>query len=499
MLFTILRDGEISMWDLVYNQQKRICSIVMIFILGFSLNTHAQQGKSQNVAEDSIAVANQRVVLIDNIFVTGNKKTKSRIITRELSFKIGDQISYATLQNMIKADRDKVYNTKLFNTVEVGILELDIDKVDIVIKVTERWYLFPIPLIDIIDRNFNDWWVNHDHDFNRIIYGLSLYHFNMRGMNERMTLTAQFGYSRRYEFEYDVPYIDKSQQNGLGVFIKYIEYNNLHYDNFQNKRVFHDSEDILKTNVFTGINYVRRNSFYTRHYVDLRYSDSNIADTILVLNPNYLGIDGNKQQFFSLAYTFSHDKRDIVAYPLVGYRIAATIEKVGLGIFDDIDITRFRASYSRFLKWQKGFYFSNYSAVYLSTPGIQPYSETKGLGFGNDAIRGYELYVIHGQHYFVNKTSLKKVLLAGSTEMDNFPLEQFKHFPYAFYLKTYFDVGYASNTQNYEGNQFLADQLLLGGGVGLDIVTMYDVVVRLEYSWNSIGDNGFFFHIQSEF
>ena len=179
--------------------------------------------------------------------------------------------------------------------------------------------------------------------------------------------------------------------------------------------------------------------------------------------------------------------------------MAAFVEKVGLGIFDDVDITRFRASYSRYMKLKKGFYFSNFSSVYFSTPNTQPYSETKGLGFGNDVIRGYELYVIHGQHYIVNKTSLKKVLFAGSKEMTNFPLEQFRHFPYAFYLKSYFDIGYSSNTQNYEGNKFLADQLLFGGGLGLDIVTMYDLVVRLEYSWNSLGENGFFFHIESEF
>lgn len=487
------------MHKLGYGQQKLVLSIVFILFLGFTTNALAQGGEANPSSADSLNVDDQRIVFIDNIFVTGNKKTKDRIIIREVSSNIGESYSLAILQKMIKADRDKIYNTKLFNTVEVAILELDIDKVDIVVKVTERWYMFPIPIIDIIDRNFNDWWVNQNHDFSRIIYGLSLYHFNMRGMNERMTLTAQFGYSRRYEFEYDVPYIDKSQQNGLGVFVKYIEYNNLHYDNFENKRVFFDSEELLKTNVFTGINYVRRNSFYTRHYIDLRYSDSNIADTILVLNPNYLGIDGNRQQFFSLAYTFSLDKRDIVAYPLEGYRMAAFIEKAGLGIFDDLDIIRFRASFSRYIKWKKGFYFSNFSSLYLSTPNTQPYSETKGLGFGNDIIRGYELYVIHGQNYIVNKTSLKKVLLAGSTEMKNFPLEQFKHFPYAFYLKSYFDIGYSSNTQDYEGNQLLADKLLFGGGLGLDIVTMYDLVVRLEYSWNSIGENGFFFHIESEF
>ena len=123
----------------------------------------------------------------------------------------------------------------------------------------------------------------------------------------------------------------------------------------------------------------------------------------------------------------------------------------------------------------------------------------KGLGFNNDVVRGYELYVIHGQHYFVNKTSLKKVLLSGSKKLNNFPLEQFSHFPYAIYLKTFFDMGYSVNTRQNEGNSPLSDQLLFGGGMGLDIVTMYDIVIRLEYSFNSIGENAFFFHIQSEF
>ena len=177
----------------------------------------------------------------------------------------------------------------------------------------------------------------------------------------------------------------------------------------------------------------------------------------------------------------------------------ASIEKLGLGVFDDVDITRFQASYARYVKLPKGFFISNYSSLYLSGPDNQPYSMVKGLGFRNDVIRGYELYVIHGQYYFANKTSLKKVVWSGSTRWEKFPMEQFRYVPYALYLKTYFDVGYAKNTYNYEGNQLLADKLIYGGGVGLDFVTMYDVVIRLEYSFNSIGESGFFFNIQSEF
>ncbi len=482
---------------------QSFCSSFRIAILAICLlagwqPVWAQQDTVALATTDSLA-ADTRMVLIDNIFITGNKKTKDKIILRELSVTKGKMYPYETLELVLQTDRDKIYNTKLFNTVEVAILELAYDKVDIVVKVEERWYLFPIPLIDIIDRNFNDWWVNQNADLSRIIYGLSLYHFNMRGMNERMTLTAQFGYSRRFEVEYEFPYIDRSQQNGLSLFAKYIEYTNLHYNNVENKRIFFDSENLLKTNFYTGFDYIRRNSFYVRHFLEARYSNSWIADTIIALNPNYLGIAGNRQQYISLKYRFSYDKRDIVAYPLSGFKMEASIEKLGLGVFDDVDITRFQASYARYVKLPKGFFVSNYSSLYLSGPDNQPYSMVKGLGFRNDVIRGYELYVIHGQYYFANKTSLKKVVWSGSTRWEKFPMEQFRYVPYALYLKTYFDVGYAKNTYNYEGNQLLADKLIYGGGVGLDFVTMYDVVIRLEYSFNSIGESGFFFNIQSEF
>jgi len=499
LLFDKLQDKEHSMGNLRVKHFFSGSLLFFLFLLTWSTILRGQSMLDAVDREDTVATSGQRLVFIDNIFITGNKKTRPRIILRELSFEKGKAYPIEAIRGVLEVDRKKIYNTRLFNTVEVGMLELGYDKVDIVVKVTERWYLFPIPLIDIIDRNFNDWWVNQNADLSRIIYGLSLYHFNMRGMNERMTLTAQFGYSRRYEFQYEFPYIDKSQQNGISLFAKYIEYTNLHYDNVENLRMFFDSESILKTNVFTGIDYIRRNSFYTRHFIEARYSYSNIADTIIALNPNYLGIEGNLQQYFSLKYRFSHDMRDIVAYPLEGYKVEASVEKIGLGIFDDVDVTNFRANYAKYIKWPKGFYFSNYSSVYLSTPANQPYSVVKGLGFRNDAIRGYELYVIHGQHYFVNKTSLKKVLFSGMKEFHNFPVKQFTHFPYAIYLKTYFDMGYATNTNNYEGNRFLADQLLYGGGFGLDIVTMYDVVIRLEYSFNSIGESGFFLHIESEF
>jgi hypothetical protein len=41
--------------------------------------------------------------------------------------------------------------------------------------------------------------------------------------------------------------------------------------------------------------------------------------------------------------------------------------------------------------------------------------------------------------------------------------------------------------------------MLAGIGSGVDIVSFYDVVIRLEYTLNSHGKHGFFFHVKKEF
>jgi hypothetical protein len=36
--------------------------------------------------------------------------------------------------------------------------------------------------------------------------------------------------------------------------------------------------------------------------------------------------------------------------------------------------------------------------------------------------------------------------------------------------------------------------LIYSGGVGLDIISIYDIVLRVEYSFNQKGQNGLFIH-----
>ena len=71
--------------------------------------------------------------------------------------------------------------------------------------------------------------------------------------------------------------------------------------------------------------------------------------------------------------------------------------------------------------------------------------------------------------------------------------EKFNTLPLAFYINANFDLGYVQDNQYNEQNP-LAGSLLLGGGVGLDIVTFYDISWRAEYSVNKKLEHGFFVH-----
>ena len=63
--------------------------------------------------------------------------------------------------------------------------------------------------------------------------------------------------------------------------------------------------------------------------------------------------------------------------------------------------------------------------------------------------------------------------------------------PFKFYLKAYGDVGYVYNKNNNKLNM-LNNKMLYTGGIGLDIISIYDVVLRVEYSFNQLNQSGLF-------
>src|SRR5688500_6080406 len=94
---------------------------------------------------------------ISEIHISGNKLTRESVILRELPFRQGDTLSLEVLRSREARARELILNTSLFNTVNIDDTVYG-DKVDIYIRVKERFPLEPTVHFAIADRNFNGWW-----------------------------------------------------------------------------------------------------------------------------------------------------------------------------------------------------------------------------------------------------------------------------------------------------------------------------------------------------
>lgn len=478
------------------------CVCFVILILNLAVSAEAQRSSNGNKNKAPIDTTENRVVTINRILIIGNKVTREQIIRRELSVKSGDTISTRRLNAVLTLDKQKIYNLRLFNTVEIQWLELSANTADLLVEVSERWYTFPVPIFELSDRNFNEWWQNYNHDLKRVNYGIRLYRYNFRGRNETLRFTAQFGFTRRFELSYRIPYIDKKQRHGLIFDFNYGEPKNLAYFTDDHKLKFLEEKKTLEYFGSAGVTYTFRRNFYETHSVSLGYRKNEIVDTIAYLNPNYFRNGALTQRYAAITYSFNSEHRDVIAYPLKGYRFTAFAQHTGILPNADVTQWEFNATYSKYADLGKDFYLSNFTSVYLSTPSEQPYSFFSALGYRRQWVKGYEVYVIEGPKFFLNKTTLRKKIFSRTWQLADMPFEQFRHLPLSIYLKGYFDWGYVENYPYYEElqiNNRLSNKLLAGTGAGLDIVTAYDAVIRLEYTFTREKTQGFFFHLKKEF
>ncbi len=435
--------------------------------------------------------------VIGYIVIEGNRKTRKDIILRELDLKVGDTLFVSKIDTALVRNRNKIFNTNLFVTVDLSLENANPPQALLRIKLEERWYIFPGPIFELSDRNFNEWWNTYDADFGRTNYGVRVVIENFRGRKEKLDLLAQFGFTRKFGLVYEIPYIDQKQKHGLIFGASYRQNKSIAYRTSGHQLDFADSSSVLQERLEASVALTKRNAYYQFHRLELKYVSNYVADTILELNPQfYLSLD-NRIQYFNLSYSFKKDKRDIAAYPLHGNLLQLEAHRSGLGIFNGLNNTRFLATYQLLKELGKGFYLENFFKGRVSFQPEQPYFNAQALGYREDFLRGYELYVIDGHSYVLSKNTLRFQLFKTQKELNFIPIQQFRTIPLAAYLTAYFDTGYVRDDYFTENNQRFSNKLLYGAGLGLDVVTFYDLIFKLNYSVNRDGEFGFFLNFRS--
>lgn len=435
-------------------------------------------------------------LIIDSVRVVGNKKTRTSIILRELRLAPGDTIYADDLTATFEEKRQQLMNTSLFLTVHLYAFNTGDHHTSLSIEVLERQYFLVIPTLSLADRNFNVWWVEEHHKLERLNYGIKLYQNNMTGKNDRLALTLQHGYTRQYGLDYQLPYFDKSLRQGLGIFVLYSHNREINYKSAENKQVYLKEDKFLKQDFSLGLNYTYKKAIRLKHKVSLSYHAIKIKDTVLQLNPHFFPNDKLSQHFFELSYSFNYTGADVWTYPLQGFNISANLTRRGFGLLGAIDETLLALDAAKYWTILPKTYGEIEFVGAAHLPENQPYFLAREMGYYNNYLRGLEYFVMESDRFGIVKNTLKQRVLAVRVHSRWLP-RQFSTIPIHIYLKAYGDLGYSYSS--HPGTSILDNTTLYTYGFGADIVTFYDAVLRVEYSFNQLHQKGLFLHFKSTF
>lgn len=434
-------------------------------------------------------------LVIASIQLLGNKITRDDIILRELTFHLHDTVPAADLDKRFRRSEENLLNTSLFHKANITWLQNG-RSAQVFIIVTERWYIFPIPIFEIAERNFNVWW--KEKDFSRLVYGGTLNWSNFRGRNEVLSATLRLGYTERLSLYYGIPFINHRQKSGLAFGMYFSGNHQTSVRTANDKLLYYKNEDVYaRKEAGAYVQFTHRRNLYQTHMLEAGFRTVHVTDTVMLINRDYLNDtrQPTQEQYFTFRYFFKSDHRDAVVYPLKGYYVDAEIGQTGLPLTKDpVNITSLTGRYKRFWKLGAGFFFGAGATAKVSGSSWQPYYHVRALGYGREFLRGYEYYVIDGQHFALLKSDLKYQLCRKrELHVAALPFTKFNTIPYAFYLNLYSDAGYVKDKQFSTGNP-LTNKWQYSFGTGLDFVTYYDMVFRFEYSMNRMGETGFFIH-----
>lgn len=462
-----------------------------------SIKTIAQIVKEDYTSIEPIKKKDSVFYTIGNITLNGNKRTKNYIVFREVSFKKGDTLTPSQLTEQLELSRQQIMNTTLFVDVVVYVTNIEKKIANIMIDVKERWYLFPLPYFKLIDRNFNQWWFDQKRNLDRVNYGIKFFHNNVSGRNDKISLDLVTGYNRQIAVNYNQPFADKTLKHGFAVGFSYNQQREMNYKTINNKQAFFKLEnDFVRTSTRIAGSYSYRPDSRYRFYATLTYARDQVNDTILKLNPNYFPTTNfNAIGYMSATTTLQYFGVDYIPFPKKGFMYE--INFYHRGFRKNFNITSLSFETTNAITFNKNSFvqFHNYGVIRFNQN--QPFYNQNLLGYGDLYLRGMENYVIDGTAGFLSNTTFYHKLF---TYVFKNPIKSKSHdkIPFSFYLKAFGDLGYVHNSQPTFSNNF-PNRLLRSTGIGLDIVSIYDFVFRLEYSFNQFGDKGFAARARGDF
>ncbi len=457
------------------------------------------QSKQQQI--DSIAaiinqIAKEKQLVIGGINVSGNKKTKQHIILREAIFKIGDTVTVQSLAEKIERSKELIYNTTLFVDDSVYVSSVKNDSVFIDVVVKERLFFFPLPYLRPVDRNLNEW-LSQGASLDRVNYGIKLTHNNFSGQNDKLNIWFITGYNQQVSLRYNLPFINKALTKGIDVGFTYSRQHELNYaTSLNNKQLFLKLTDEFARH-FTRFDatYSYRPDQKQRHYFRVAYTNENIADSVFKTNPSYYPGSRKELSFIDFLYVYRYINTNYIYYPTKGFLVEGALYKRGLDKTTDIWQLSAHGLYAKTISPKT--FATVEAAASIKFPNADNFYSQGLFGYGYYQMRGLEYYVVDGMGGALTRFTLGHELFKYIFHTPFIKTKTHDKIPFRFFLTAFTDIGYSYNP--YVNNNLLNNKFLYTYGVGLDIVSIYDFVLHIDFSINQLGDKGLYLHARNDF
>lgn len=442
----------------------------------------------------------QNKVLIKEISITGNKKTKEWVILRYMTFHVNDSIEEKKLTENITQSQQNIYNSGLFtlvklsHTIEKNVLSLQIE-------VVERWYIYPKGGLALEERNAHDFFVkvlnnNGLRDiFHRSSANAHLLWQNVSGNADALWAGGYYGFTNSFYVGYYRPNIWQKFQIGGEGNLYFSQRNEVIYGSINGKSKWGKSKGKpLQTSIGGSIYLYKRINNYQEFAARFSYDYYAFADTIGRLNTTYTTNHQHKEMYPALMLSYGYDKRDVKAFPLNGFRFRTALRATGFAPFSSTRFFKMGINWAQYLPLNKRFFLSYQFQNAISFGKKIPYFEKNSLWFSSGGlpdfapeIRGYEGYIADASFFSVTKLEIKYALLPRKIiHIKYIPFKKFQDMPLGLYISSFLDTGTILDNSHSNSDNYLKDRLLYGYGIAANIYTIYDKVYRFELSRNNL-------------
>lgn len=367
------------------------------------------------------------------------------------------------------------------------------------VMVRERWYIFPVPQFKLVDRNLNEWLNENNGDPKRITYGLKFVHYNFSGRADQLRISLLNGFNRTISASYMNPYSNRNLTEGFTVGASFVQSREIQYKtSYDNKLLRFNNGEYVKKEFIARASYQMRRGFFKRHQFTAGYQYFSVDDSINtpVYNEAYFN---NNQSYASIpffGYSYQYLNTNNINYPLSGTRFNLSVIKRGLGFTGGMNHLNIETHYQKFTPYGKDWYGSIQLTGTIKAPFKTAYINQRAMGYDGFFMRGLENYVIDGFTAGMAQYTLKKKLLSFTIPLP-WKIKEFPSLPFTFFAKTYGDAGFSWNTREME--RLLNNRLLYSGGFGIDVLSLYDLFLSFDYSFNQLGEKGLFLHVKTNF